>query len=442
MRGSTRLHFFAAAALVAAVAVAGCGSSKKSSSSSTKTSAPAAANVSGKVSMVGIWTADEQKFFQQVIDAFNKKYPKVTVKYTSGGDNTPTLLSTAVAGGHPPDMAAVGQPAFVKELQRKGALKPLDFASSTLNANYAADAVKSGEIGGKIYSFIFKAANKSTVYYNTQAFKNAGVQPPKTWDEFLKAAKTIKASGTPAYSIDGSDGWPLTDLFENIYLRQAGPDKYDALQNHKIKWTDPSVKQALTAMKDVTGDTSNIYGGIKGASQADFPTSVSPVFVNPPKAAMTIEGDFVPSAVAGKSKLKPVSGFDAFPFPSIGSGSPNTVVGGGDSIVLFKDNPATEAFIKFLASPDAASVRAKLGGFTSPNKNVPASAYPDPVQRKAAAALGNAETFRFDMSDQEPAAFGATTGQGEWGLFNDFLKSGNVEKTASALEAAAAKAFK
>lgn len=442
MRGNKRIYFLVATALLVAVVVVGCGSSKKSSSSSTKTSAPAAANVSGSVSMVGIWTADEQKAFQKVIDAFHAKYPKVNVKYTSGGDNTPTLLSTAVAGGHPPDIAAVGQPAFVKELQKKGALKPLDFASSTLNSNYAADAVKSGEIGGKIYSFIFKAANKSTVFYNVSAFKNAGVQPPSSWDDFLKAAKTIKASGTPAYSIDGSDGWPLTDLFENLYLRQAGGSKYDALQNHTIKWTDPSVKTTLSTMKQVLGDTSNIYGGLKGASQADFPTSVAPVFVNPPKAAMTIEGDFVPSAVAGKSTLKPVSGYNAFPFPTIGSGSPNTVVGGGDSIVLFKDSPATEAFVKFLASPEAATVRVKQGGFTSPNKNVAPSAYPDPVQRKAAEALGNAQTFRFDMSDNTPATFGATTGQGEWKIMNDFLADGNVSKTASALEAAAAKAYK
>ncbi len=35
----------------------------------------------------------------------------------------------------------------------------------------------------------------------------------------------------PAYSIGGADGWTLTDLFENIYLRQAGPEKYDQLSD-------------------------------------------------------------------------------------------------------------------------------------------------------------------------------------------------------------------
>ena len=62
------------------------------------------------------------------------------------------------------------------------------------------------------------------------AFKAAGV----TAAEDVGAAdrgrrKTLLASGTPAYSIGGADGWTLTDLFENIYLRTYGPAKYDAL---------------------------------------------------------------------------------------------------------------------------------------------------------------------------------------------------------------------
>ena len=45
----------------------------------------------------------------------------------------------------------------------------------------------------------------------------------------------------PPYSVAGADGWTLTDLFENIYLRTAGPEKYDQLAKHEIKWTDPTV---------------------------------------------------------------------------------------------------------------------------------------------------------------------------------------------------------
>src|SRR5205085_193463 len=131
-----------------------------------------------------------------------------------------------------------------------------------------------------------------------------------------------------------------------------------------------------------------------------------------------------------------------FPFPSTGNGG-QAVVGGGDSIAMFKDTPAGRAFVKYLASPAAAQIWAQRGGFSSPNKNVPDSVYPDDITRTTASAIAKAQTFRFDMSDLAPAAFGGTPGQGEWKILQDFLSSpSNVNGTATKLEAAAAKAFK
>jgi len=431
--------------VIALFAIAGCGSDNKSStggaSSGAKTTA-SNSDVKGNLSLVGIWVAQEQKNFQRVIAAFNKQYPNVKVKYTPAGDNTPTVLSTALAGGRPPDLASVGQPGLVKQFQKQGKLKDMEFARKDIAANFSADVVKLGEVGGKLYTFIPKGANKSTIWYNVAAFKNAGVTPPKSYDDLITAAKTLKASGTPAYSLAGADGWTLTDLFENIYLRQAGPDKYDQLSTHDIKWTDPSVKSALQEMAKIYSDKSNIVGGSSGALQTDFPTSVSKVFVDPPKAAMNIEGDFVPGVVAGKTNLKPGTGYNVFDFPSVGDSQPS-VVGGGDSLIMFKDSPAAEAFVKFMASPEAGKVWVSKGGVSSPNKNVPPSAYPDPITRATATKLAQAQTFRFDMSDLAPASFGGTPGQGEWKILGDFLKNPtNVDGTASALESAAAKAFK
>ncbi|HEX8159665.1 MAG TPA: extracellular solute-binding protein [Solirubrobacteraceae bacterium] len=432
------LGAFAAAGL-AAVAVAGCGNSNDTSkgggTSSTK-------SVSGSLSIVGVWTGDEQKSFQAVLDGFKAKFPDIRVRYDPAGDNVPTVLGTAVEGGRPPDLATVAQPGVVAEFQKKGALKSLDFAKSTVSDNYPADFVKLGTIGGKLYSFVFKGANKSTVWFNVSAFKNAGVTAPKTWDEFLKNAKTLKASGVPAYSLGGADGWTLTDLFENLYLRQAGPDKYDQLATHEIKWTDASVKTTLKTMAQVLGDTSNIAGGKSGALQTEFPKSVENVFADPPKAAMVIEGDFVPGVVATKTKLKPKTGYDVFPFPAVGDAT-NAVVGGGDSLVLFKDTPGGRELVKYLASPEAAQIWVARGGFSSPNKSVPESAYPDEITRTTATAIAKADTFRFDMSDLAPASFGGTAGQGEWKLLQDFLADPkDVDATAAKLEASAAKAFK
>jgi ABC-type glycerol-3-phosphate transport system substrate-binding protein len=429
----------------ALVAFAGCGGDDDngSASKSTGTSTGAAnKNVSGNISVVGIWVAQEQKNFQRVIDAFNKQYPNVKVKYNPAGDNTPTVLSTALSGGRPPDLASVGQPGLVKQFQKQGKLKPLDFARQDIESNFSPDIVKLGTIGGKIYSIIPKGANKSTVWYNVEAYNNAGVKPATTWDQFLKDANTIKASGTPAFAFGAGDGWTLTDLFENIYLRQAGADKYDQLTDHKIPWTDASVKQALTTMAATFKDPSNIAGGVNGALQTDFPTAVSKVFVNPAKAASIMEGDFVPGVVAGKTKLKPGTGYNVFDFPSV-DGSKPAVVGGGDNLIMFKDSPASEAFVKFMASPEAGKVWVAQGGVSSPNKNVPASAYPDPITRATARKLATAQTFRFDMSDLSPAAFGGTPGQGEWKILADFMKKPtDVNGTAQALETAAAKAYK
>jgi alpha-glucoside transport system substrate-binding protein len=396
--------------------------------------------VSGNLSWVGVWSGAEQKNFQSVLNAFEKKFPGVKVKYTSAGDNVPTVLSTAVAGGNPPDLASISQPGLVKQFAGRKAIKPIDFAKATMAKYYTPSWVTLGTYSGHLYGMVFKGANKSTIWYSVSAFKNAGVTPPKTWTALLADAKTLRASGTPAFSVDAGDGWPLTDLFENVYLRTAGPAKYDQLSAHTIKWTDPSVKTALKTMAQIYGDTGNIYGGTTGALQALLADSVNDVFSTPAKAAMTMEGDFVPTAATVKAK--PLTGYNVFPFPSI-NGSKPAVVGGGDTVVMFKDSPAARALITYLASPAAATIWAKLGGFSSPNKGVPASAYPDALTRATAVALAQAKTFRFDMSDLAPAAFGGTAGQGEWKILQDFFKNPkDINGTASALETAAAAAYK
>jgi alpha-glucoside transport system substrate-binding protein len=396
--------------------------------------------VSGNVSFVGVWSGAEAANFKLVIAAFEKINPGVKVKYTSAGDNTPTVLSTAVQGGNPPDLAAISQPGIVKDFATRGALKPITFAQGVIAKNYAPSWITLGTIKGKLYGMVFKGSNKSTIWYNVSAFKNAGVTPPKTWTDLLKDANTLKSSGVPAFAIAGGDGWPLTDIQENIYLRQAGAAKYDQLAAHTIKWTDPTVIASLKTMAQIFSDSANIYGGTSGALTTDFPTSVNDVFVDPPKAAMTMEGDFVPGVAT--TKLKAVSGYNQFPFPSI-NGSAPAVVGSGDTVVMFKDSPAARAFISYLATPEAATIWVKKGGFTSPNKNVPASAYSDPLNRATAVAFAHAAIFRFDLSDLAPGAFGGTQGSGEWKILADFLKNPkNVTGTAAALEKSAAAAYK
>jgi alpha-glucoside transport system substrate-binding protein len=422
--------------LLAALAAAGIGTA--SQTKQTKQTANEA--VSGSLSIIGIWTGPEQKRFQAVLNGFEKLYPDVNVKYTSGGDNTPTILSTAIQGGNPPDLASIGQPGLLRDFANQGALKPIAFARATAARNYTPDWLKLGTVKGKLYGLFFKGANKSTVWYSTAAFRTAGIRPPGTWPALLAAANTLRASGTPAFSVGGADGWTLTDLFENIYLRQAGPANYDKLTAHTIPWTHPTVKAALRTMAQVFA-SNNMYGGTTGALQTDFPTSVNNVWAKPPKAAMVIEADFVPGVATTKATA--IRDYNVFKFPSIGGSGP-AVVGAGDIVVMFNDNAASRALVTYLAGRAAATIAAKYApGYSSPNKNVPASAYSDVLNRATAIQLAHARTFRFDLSDLAPSAFGGTVGQGLFKLFQDFLKSpSNVNGIAGQMEAAAKKAYK
>ncbi len=434
-----RFALFALLALLVALVAASCGGDDEEPAAGDTATAEDGEAVSGSISVMSTWAGPEQASFEAVIEGFTEQNPDVDVTYDSAGDALPTVLSTAVEGGNPPTIAVVAQPGLVQGYVERGALQPIDFLEEVVTENFGESIVQVGTFEDEFYGLLWKAANKSTVWYNVQAFEDAGVEPPATWDDFLQAGETLKASGIPAYSLGGAEGWTLTDLFENIYLRTAGAEMYDQLSRHEIPWTDQSVKDALTEMAKVVGDTDNIVGGTQGALQSDFATSISNVFVEEPKGAMVIEGDFVPGTV--DHTLEAETGFNVFPFPSIND-SPPSVVGGGDLAIMFDDTPAARAFMEYLASPEAGEIWAGRGGFSSPNRNVDANAYPDPITAQTATAIAEAEVFRFDLSDLQPSEFGSTEGQGLWKIFQDFVANpDDIDGTAEQLERAASQAF-
>lgn len=394
------------------------------------------------VEVAATWTGAEQDRFEQVLDAFASD-TGANVRFLSAGDDIAAFVGPRIEGGDPPDVAMLPQPGVLRSFAAEGALIPIeDVAGDEIDANYAGTAREVGSADGTLYGVWFKTAQKSTVWYNVGVFQGAGVNAPTTWDELLTVGQTISDYGVAPYSIGAADGWTLSDLFENIYLRTAGPEKYDQLAAHEIPWTDASVVDALTLMADIVGKEELIAGGAEGALQTDFNTSVTQVFGEQPDGAIIFEGDFVGGIVTGETQAQLGSDADFFDFPSI-DGSPPVVVGGGDIAVLLKDSPGGRALIEYLATPAAAEVWAAEGGFISPNNQVALSVYPDEISRRAAEALERAgEDVRYDLSDLQPTEFGATTGQGIWGLLQDFVRDPrNVDGTAKALEAAASKAY-
>jgi alpha-glucoside transport system substrate-binding protein len=396
----------------------------------------------GEINVVAVWTGEEQASFEAVLDAFTEE-TGVEARYTSTGDDVGAYLGTQIEGGNPPDVAMLPQPGLLRDLAGAGNLTPAnDAVKSALEKNFAPVWLDLGSVEGDLYGVYFKAANKSTWWYNTAVFEQAGVEPPEDWDAMLEAASTVNASGTPWVSIGGADGWVLTDWFENIYLRTAGPDLYDQLANHEIPWTHESVITALETFGELVGDDANLAGGAKGALNTDFPTSVTQTFADPPEAATVYEGDFVAGVIVDEAGGEAGTDFDFFDFPSI-DGSEPAVVGGGDVAVALTDSEEAQQLLEFLATPEAAEVWAERGGFTSPNQNLDTSVYPDDITARSAQAVAEAETFRFDLSDLQPAAFGGTVGRGLFSRFQDFLRNpDDPEAVADALEKDAAKAFK
>ncbi|WP_367322723.1 ABC transporter substrate-binding protein [Streptomyces sp. HUAS ZL42] len=392
--------------------------------------------------VAAVWTGPEQENFKKVLAEFEKR-TGAKVTFVPAQDPIINFLGSKIAGGQPPDIAMLPQPGAIKQAVDKKWAKSLGAeAKAELAKNYSQGWQDIGAVNGTQYGVYYKAANKSLIWYNAKVFENAGASEPKTWQELLTTAQTVYDSGVTPFSIPGADGWPLTDWFENVYLSQAGPEKYDQLAQHKIKWTDPSVKEALTTLAQIWGKKDYIAGGPDGALQTEFPASVTQTFTggDQPKAAMVYEGDFVQVNIA-QTDAKVGTDAKVFPFPAVGDTAP--VVSGGDAAVILKDSEGAQALATFLASPDAATIQAKLGGYLSPNKNVPNSAYPNEVQQKIAKSLIAAgDDFRFDMSDQAPQAFGGTPGKGEWKDLQDFLKNPtNVAGTQAKLEADAAQAY-
>ena len=393
--------------------------------------------------VAAVWTGAEQENFKKVLAAFSDK-TGATVNLTPTGDNVSTFLGSKIQGGAPPDVAMLPQQGVLVQFAKQGALKPIGSdAEKALDENYSKIWKDFATVDGKVYGVYFKAANKSTVWYRSAAFDDAGVQPPATWDDFVKACQTISDSGVTPLAIAGADGWTLTDWFENVYLSQAGTDNYDKLSKHEIKWTDPSVVKALETLGQLWSKSNLIVGGSKGALQTDFPTSVTNVFGDSPKGAIPgVVADFVAGVISSSTKAKVGTDAKIFQFPKVGDEAP--VVSGGDVAVAMKDNDGAKALIAFLASPEAAKVWAQAGGYLSPNKNLDNSAYPDDTFKQMGKALIDAgDNVRFDMSDLAPAAFGGTKGAGEWKDLQDFLAAPtNAQAAAQKLEADAAAAFK
>jgi alpha-glucoside transport system substrate-binding protein len=437
-RGRRRLATAAAGIAAVALALTGCASGGGGDTGGDAGGGAAGDEFAGEtLNVAAAWSGAEQQNFEAVLAEFEHR-TGAKVNYTSFGDNGPTYIRGQLEGGSPPNVAVLGQPALMQSLAEEGDILPVgDAVRSAVEENYSESWIDLGSVDGELYGVWFKAANKSTVWYNADIYDEAGAVAPEDWDDFLTQLGLVSDAGYAGISIGADVGWPLTDWFENVYLRTAGPEMYDQLTDHEIPWTDDSVKEALEVLATLWGSDLVQPGG----DQRDFPTSVTEVFGSDPQAGTVFEGDFVAGNIAADGNSTVGENALFYDFPAI-NGSAPAVVGGGDVAVPFTDDDATNALLEFLASPDSAEIWVPAGGLTSPNGGVDTSLYPDDISRQIAEALTSAEAFRFDMSDLTPSAFGGTPGQGFWQEMISFYQDpSDVDGAAQRLEDAAAAAY-
>jgi ABC-type glycerol-3-phosphate transport system substrate-binding protein len=378
-------------------------------------SAHPAGKKAGTIEVLSLWGGSEKDAFTQVTDQFTKN-TGITVTYTSARDFIPDI-TTRLAAGNPPDIAIVPRPGYLASLAGKGVLKDLGglgFTSSYMKQRYGSSWIGFGTVGGKLYGLPAKANSKSVVWYRPDQFKKLKLTIPKTWTQLVALTKALKAKGQVPWAVgDGPNQsqWVLTDWFENIYARTAGPAKYQALFTGKLPFTDPSVVTALQDMVQIVNGKYTL-GGIQGVLGTSFVDGIGNVFGKTPKAQLYMEGGFVGGIALGQvnTSLKPGVTIDDFPWPTINPKWDSPVIVGGDYAVAFKDSPDVRQFLQYITSDAAGKIWVSTGAVISPNKLVTGSAYPNALVRKEGAQLASAKTVRFDGSDQMPGAFGDTWG--------------------------------
>lgn len=394
------------------------------------------------VTVMGTWGGQELEAFNKVLEPFEKA-TGIDVQFT-GSRDLPTILTTRIQAGNPPDLALLN-PGLLVEYAKEGELVDLSqvLDMQQMRNDYAPVWHDLGTVDGKLHALFISADLKSLVWFNPKNFAEKGYEIPQTWDEMLTLSRQIAADGTSPWAIGlesgAASGWPGTDWIEDIMLRTAGPDLYDQWVNHDIPWTHPAVREAFEIFGQIARDPSLVYGGAIGTLSTNFGDSVNALFSDPPRAYLHRQATFIqsfitdnnPGVVAGED-------FTFFALPTIDMQFGTPALGAADMIGMFNNTPEAGALLRYLASPGAQQIWVSELGKLSANKRVNPNAYPNDLVRNAADILINAEVFRFDGSDMMPGAVGSGA---FWQGILDYVSGQDLDDVLEMIEAAADAAY-
>ncbi len=325
-------------------------------------------------------------------------------------------LGPLVAAGNAPDLAQMPRPGVTAAFARDGALLPLSSGddpvlSAEMLAHTPASVLEIGTVDGELYGFMVKVSSKGTFWYKPASMEALGLEAPTTYDELIALGDAFVADGQVPFMLSAGSAWVLTDWFETLYISIAGPEMYNGLfVTHEVEWTDPTVIETLETFRRIFDPADErISGGVDGALSTDLRSGIDAAFrPEDPAGELFLSGSFVGGIIAETfPDLVCGEDFDFFDFPEPGDMFGDTLMGGGDVMMMFNDRPEVRAMMQWLASPESATIwaTAEEGAILSPNTGVPLESY-DVCKAKEAQQIAASDVFVFDGSDLAPGAVG------------------------------------
>ncbi|MBF4613002.1 sugar ABC transporter substrate-binding protein [Curtobacterium sp. VKM Ac-1376] len=194
-----------------------------------------------------------------------------------------------------PDVLMLDNP-DLQQIAETGALSPLsDYDIST--DGYAKGVLQAGTYEDKVYG-LAPTVNTIALVYNKKVLSDAGVTPPKTWDELEAAAAKLTEGDQYGFAVDANATYEGTWQFLPFMWSNGGDEKDIAT---------PETEEALSLWKNLVDDGS-MSKSVVNWTQAD----VNDQFMAG-KAAMMING---PWQIPGLKESKVDYGIAQIPVQS------------------------------------------------------------------------------------------------------------------------------
>lgn len=145
----------------------------------------------------------------------------------AGGENARTAGINRIVGGDPPTAMQFNTGKQFDELVANGLLRDLDGLAAQEHWQQVLPAaiLKAITREGKVYAVPVNIHGQNWLWYSTKIFKDAGLEPPRTFADLIAAGPKLKAAGAIPLA-QGGQPWQERLLFNAILLEDAGADVY------------------------------------------------------------------------------------------------------------------------------------------------------------------------------------------------------------------------